>query len=137
MYTYTILSGHQVVQIRLILRAVSLDQSFLAGSDHFVAYVQRFDIVPQVNAMMSGSLRQRGPYREPATNMYILERARRADGTFLGDVVPLSWIRSLVDLAPRLRETADTRLSKETTMEYSTEFFLNHHFDKEIFFAIY
>lgn len=106
------------------------------GSDRFLAYVQRFDVVPQINSAVTGSSHQRGPYREPTSNMFILKRARRADQTLIGDIIPLSQIRSLVDLIPRFHETADPRLSKETVMEYSTEFFLNHYFDKEFFFSL-
>jgi hypothetical protein len=68
--------------------------------------------------------------------MYILKRAKRLDGTIIGGIIPLSQIRALVDLVPRFGAQADRRLTKENSLEYSTEFFLNKYFDKEFFFAL-
>lgn len=68
--------------------------------------------------------------------MFILKRARRNDQTIMGDVIPLSHIRTLVELVPRFGEKADPRLSKETVLEYSSEFLLDKYFDKEFFYAL-
>jgi hypothetical protein len=68
--------------------------------------------------------------------MYLLKRARRSDRAIMGDVVPLDQIRALIDLVPRFGAEADKRLTRGTTLEYSSEFWLNKYFDKELFYAL-
>jgi hypothetical protein len=100
----------------------------------FLAYVERFDIVPQ--ATSSGSTTSRGYVPERSTNMYVLKRSSRADGKRMGDIIPLSHIRTAVDLVPRFMEAADPHLTKETSLECSREFLLNHFFDKQIYYSL-
>jgi hypothetical protein len=99
----------------------------------FLAYVQRFDIVPQPNPQRPS---QKGSYVEPSTGMYCLKRAQRSDGSFFGDVIALEHIRALVDLIPRFGEAAEKRLSKETVLDHVSEFRLNKYFEKELFYAL-
>ncbi|KAH9015572.1 hypothetical protein EDB85DRAFT_2076337 [Lactarius pseudohatsudake] len=136
-WPYSGLEGHRVAQIRLIFRAVP-SQAFSPSSnaDLFLSYVQRFDIVPQPNPVAPASSNQKGSYPHPITGMYLLKRARRIDGAIMGDVVPLAQLRTLVDLVPRLGAEADKRLTTETALEYSLEFWLNRYFDKELFYAL-
>ncbi len=54
----------------------------------------------------------------------------------MGDIIPLSHIRAAVDLVPRFMEAADSRLTKENSLEYSNEFLLNHFFDKQIYYSL-
>ncbi|KAH9159458.1 hypothetical protein EDB89DRAFT_2117806 [Lactarius sanguifluus] len=133
-WPYSGLEGHRVAQIRLIFWAVP-SQAFPPSSnaDLFLSYVQRFDIVPQPHPVALASSNQKGPYPHPITGMYLLKRARRIDGAIMGDVVPLAQLRTLVDLVPRFGTEADKRLTKETALEYSLEFWLNRYFDKELF----
>lgn len=100
----------------------------------FLAYVQRFDIIPQTTS--TGSTTSRGYVPEPSTKMYILKRSSRADGIRMGDIIPLSHIRAAVDLVPQFMEAADSRLTKENSLEYSNEFLLNHFFDKQIYYSL-
>ncbi|KAH9009323.1 hypothetical protein EDB85DRAFT_1881682, partial [Lactarius pseudohatsudake] len=104
-----------------------------SSTDLFLSYVQRFDIVPQPNPVAPA---QRGVYPHPSTGMYLLKHARRNDGAIMGDIVPLAQLRALVNLVPRFGEEADKRLTKETALEYSSEFWLNKYFDKELFYAL-
>jgi hypothetical protein len=67
--------------------------------------------------------------------MYLLKHARRSDRAIMGDVVPLDQIRALIDLVPCFGAEADKRLTRGTTLEYSSEFWLNKYFDKELFYA--
>ncbi|KAH9164866.1 hypothetical protein EDB89DRAFT_2116190 [Lactarius sanguifluus] len=129
--------GIAFAQIRLIFRAVP-SQAFPPSSnaDLFLSYVQRFDIVPQPHPVAPASSNQKGPYPHPITSMYLLKRARRIDGAIMGDVVPLAQLRTLVDLVPRFGAEADKRLTKETALEYSLEFWLNRYFDKELFYTL-
>jgi hypothetical protein len=100
----------------------------------FLAYVQRFDIVPQ--ATSSGSTTSRGNVPERSTKMYVLKRSNRADDIRMGDIIPLSHIRAAVDLVPRFMGAADPHLTKESSLEYSREFLLNHFFDKQIYYSL-
>ena len=88
--------------------------------DHFLAYVQRFDVIQD----------------DKETGMPILKRATRANGERLGEVIPLSQIRSYVNLIPRFGAVADTRLTEFNSLEHSREFFLNKYFDKNTMFAL-
>ena len=99
----------------------------------FLAYIQRFDIIPQPNPQCPS---QKGSYVEPSTGMYCLKRAQRSDGSLFGDVIVLEHIKTLVDLVPRFGEAADKHLSKETVLEHASEFRLNKYFQKELFYAL-
>lgn len=68
--------------------------------------------------------------------MYVLKRSIRADGSRMGDIIPLSHIRTGVDLAPRFMHAADSRLTKESSIEYSSEFLLNHFYDKQLYYSL-
>jgi hypothetical protein len=97
-----------------------------AGAHGFLAYVQRFDIVPQM----------RGGFPEPASGMYQLKRARRVDKSIMGDIIPLDRLRVRVELTPNFGKMADRRLKKETSLDYCDEFWLAKWFNKELFFAL-
>jgi hypothetical protein len=132
-----LVSGHHITQLRLIFRAVpSRRAPYSPGTDLFLTYAQRFDIVPQLNPTGEGQLNQRGSYPEPSTGMYLLKRARRNDGSIIGDVIPLVQLRALVDLVPCFGKAASRQLTKETVLVYSSEFWLNKYFEKELFFAL-
>ena len=53
----------------------------------------------------------------------------------MGDVIPLSQLRTLINLVPRFGAEADNRLTKVTALEWSSEYWLNKYFDKELFYA--
>lgn len=126
-----------MAQIRVIFRVVNVKgMPTSPRTTGFLTYMQQFDIVPQINRELSGSLNRRGPYPDPASKMFVLKRARRSDHTIKGDVVALSRIRNLVELIPRFGAKADSRLSKETTLEYSAEFLLDKFLDKELYYAL-
>jgi hypothetical protein len=73
---------------------------------------------------------------EPTSGMHILKRAKRHDGTILGDVVPLAHVRTLASLIPRFGKAAEKRLTKESSLEHSLEFRLNKYINKETFYAL-
>lgn len=102
-------------------------------SDVILAYAQRFDIVPQPCPQ---SPKQKGLYAEPLTKMYRMKRAYRGDGSIMGGIIRLGQIRALVNLVPLLGEVADKRLTKETLLEYGSEFRLNPYLDKELFYSL-
>ena len=99
-------------------------------------YAQRFDLVPQVNVAWSGS-NKAGAFPEKSTFLYVLKRATRSNGQPLGDVVPLSQFRSLVDLVPRFdSQGADSRLHSNNSIRFSKEFWLNSYLEKDLFYSL-
>ncbi len=44
-------------------------------------------------------------------------------------------LRTLVDLVPCSGKQVNRQLAKETILEYSSEFWLNKYFEKELFYA--
>lgn len=109
--------------MRLILHA--------AGTGIFLAYVERFDVVPQ------GTAAARTAQPDPASGLYVVKRAVRPDKTRRGSIIPLSRLRAPVQLAAKFGAAADSRLTKQTVLEYSTEFWLNKYADKETFWALH
>jgi len=109
MYVYH-LTGHNVVQVRLIFR--------LLRSDIFLAYVQRF------NATIDN-----------AAGMHVLKRAIQNNGTRVGEV-PLRYIHSPAHVIPRFGKEANPRLTLHTAYELSNEFWLNKYWNKEFFYAL-
>jgi len=113
-----------VAQLRLILRIVPPNNgAILPCKDQFLAYIQRFDVV--------------GRQRDPITGMYMLKRSTRADHSRLGDIIPVSQIRLPVDVAPQFGFVADTRLTKASSMEHSTNFLLVKYFTKDSFYILH
>lgn len=106
------------------------------ADDCFLAYVRRFDVVPQINEAMSGSATRRGPYPEPASSLFILKRARRSDGSLVGDIIPVRQIRELVELIPRFGEKADRRYTQYNSLNICSEFYLNKYLTKELYLAL-
>ena len=68
--------------------------------------------------------------------MFVLKRSVRTGGVPLGDIIPLSQLRVLADVTPRFGGKADPRLTKQTSLTYSAEFWLNKYFDKQTYFAL-
>ena len=117
------------MQLRLIIKPVitQRNDAHNIGLDRFLAYVERFDIVPQ-----SGSVNTANHF----TGMYVLRRALRSDGSRQGHIVPIKFFRTAIMLVPRHGPRADGRFSRENSMECASEFWLNHYFNKELFFSL-
>ena len=116
---------------RIIQRARSLFHE-----DRFLTYARRFDIVPQINKNISGSSTARGLYPEPKSSLYILKRARRANGELIGDILPLRQVRAAVGLTPCFGNAANPRFTKYNSSSYCSEFRLNKYFDKELYLSL-
>lgn len=132
--------GHVIVDICLIFRIVPSASPYIAETtvgqqitSRFLAYVRRYDIIRQRNPTNPA---QHGIYPEPNSGLFLLKRAKRANGEDAGDIIPLDQLRSFVDIAPRFGEKADPRLTNTSSLTYATEFWLNKYFDKELFYAL-
>jgi len=129
----TTFPGHTVCQICMIFRVVTPRDSRPApGTQGFLAYVQRFNVVPQPNPGGGG----KGMFPEPASGMYLLKRARRSDQSVMGDIIPLDRLRAPVELTPHFGKVANRCLSNETSLDLCDEFWLSKWFNKELFFAL-
>ncbi|KAG2125087.1 hypothetical protein DEU56DRAFT_744061 [Suillus clintonianus] len=115
------LSGHSIAQIRLIIRPLGRSRTQWEWDNQYLTYVQRFDISSEC---------------DPTTQLHTLKRAKRSNGTRMGDIIPVSQLRAPVHLVPRFGATADTRLTAYNSMEHATEFWLNYFWDKHSFFAL-
>jgi len=94
-------------------------------ADHFLTYVQCFDIVPQA-----------GSYRDLSTQLHILKRALHSGGQRLGDVISVSQIRAYANLIPRFGQCADSRFTAFNSFEHCQEFYLNKYFDKNSYYPL-
>lgn len=76
----------------------------------------------------------RGCCPDPVTSMYVMKRSVRSGSLRLGDVVPLLQAQIPAPLIPRYGDRADPKLTAQNSLEFSTEFYLNHFFDKELYY---
>ncbi|KAK6981079.1 hypothetical protein R3P38DRAFT_3334077 [Favolaschia claudopus] len=127
------MDGHVVCQLRLIFRVV-LQSGYAQpiGTEGFLAYVQKFAIVPQENPNGGG----KGKFPDPTSGQYVLKRAKRAGGVALGDVVPLDRLRAAAELQPKFGREANRKLTKETSLDYWDDFWLSRWFTKEFYYSI-
>ena len=100
----------------------------------YLIYVEHFEVTPQPT--YHGSMTC-GICPDPITGQYIVKRSMRANGSHLGDIIPLSQARIPAPLVPWYGIQADPRLTSRNSLEYSTEFYLNHFFDKELYYFMF
>ena len=65
-----------------------------------------------------------------------MKHASRSNGTRMGGVVPLLQIQTAALLIPKYGPKADPKLTSRNSLEFSTEFFLNRFFDKELYYFL-
>ena len=122
--TLTSFEGYDLAQIRLIFHPIW-------SINVYLTYAERFEIIPQPAFHGSTS---RGVYPDPITGQYIVKCSTRANGSRLGDVIPLVQARIPAPLVPRYGVRADPKLTSRNSLEYSTEFYVNRFFDKELYY---
>ena len=105
--------GHLVVQLRLVFR--------ILGTDTFLAYVQRFNVTSAPDT---------------ASGLHGLKRAIRTNGMRIGDIIPLSHIRSPAHVIPHFGRAANARLNSHTSYELSSEFWLNKYWTKQFYYCL-
>jgi hypothetical protein len=139
-YSLSFSIGHVIVDICLIFRIMPSAPPYTAETilgqkitSRFLAYVRRYDVIQQRNPTNAA---QHGIYPEPNSGLFLLKRAKRANGEAAGDIIPLDQLRSIVDIAPRFGEKADPRFTNSSSLTYATKFWLNKYFDKELFYAL-
>ena len=115
---YLPLTGHTVVQVRLIFR--------LLQSATFLAYVQHFRVTTPPPSNTTDS----------AAGMPILKRVITNDGMPVGNIIPLHYIRSPAHVIPRFGKEANPRLVRHTCSDLSHEFWLNKFWNKEFYYAL-
>jgi len=122
----TSFEGYDLAQIRLIFHPIW-------SINVYLTYAERFEIIPQPTSYGSTS---RGICPDPITGLYAVKRSTRANGSRLGDIIPLLQARIPAPLVPRYGAQADPKLTSRNSLEYSTEFHLNRFFDKELYYFI-
>ncbi|CAA7259005.1 unnamed protein product [Cyclocybe aegerita] len=137
------LNGHLIADVRLIFHIVPSTRSdkilkddlHQAVTGRFLAYIQRYDIISHLKDPKNPATC--GPHPEPSSGLHLLKHGMRTNGELIGDVVPLCQLRALADVSPRLGQKADRKFTKQNSLHYSTEFWLNKYFDKETFYALH
>ncbi|KAG1886286.1 hypothetical protein F4604DRAFT_1675922 [Suillus subluteus] len=117
------LRGHTIGQIRLIMRPIGPSGMNWSWKDRFLVYVHRFDVVPQSSGTNNC---------EPSTQLHLLKRAKRSNGTQVGDIIPLTQLRAPVNLVPRFGASADNRFTSYNSMEHASQFWVNKTVDNGI-----
>ncbi|KIJ04975.1 hypothetical protein PAXINDRAFT_21745 [Paxillus involutus ATCC 200175] len=112
------LVGHSVVQLHITFRP--------PHSDFFAVYIQHFNVVLQSNPANVSLV----------TGMHMLKWAVRANGQRNGEVVPLTFVRSPAHLIPNFGPKAHPCLTKLSSYELSSEFWLNKYWSKEFYYAL-
>jgi hypothetical protein len=97
----------------------------------FLIYAQWFDIVPQ-STNLGSTMHAHCP--DPVTGMYVMKRSSQSNSVHMGGVVPLSQIQIAAPLIPKYGAQADPKLTSHNSLEFSTEFYLNDFFDKELYY---
>ncbi|KAG2046507.1 hypothetical protein BDR06DRAFT_1014664 [Suillus hirtellus] len=115
------LKGHTVCELQLIMRLMPQRGSRIGWRDQYLCYVHNMKI---------GAV-------DPVTGMHVVKCAKHANGSPVGDIVPLRQVRSFINLIPQFGAAADARLMKATSSHYSSSFFLNKYFDKQIYDTLY
>lgn len=100
-------SGHTVCELQLIMRPMPRRGSRIGWRDQYLCYVHNMKI---------GAV-------DPVTGMHVVKRAKHANGSPVGDIVPLRQVRSFINLIPQFGAAADARLMKATSSHYSSSFF--------------
>ena len=87
-------------------------------ADSFLAYVQRYDLIPQPSALaQSASCIAK---IDLIMGLYALKHALQVDKSYLGDIIPVTCLQSAVQLIPHFGTVADLCLTMQTSLEYST-----------------
>ena len=102
-------------------------------SNIFLTYAQCFEVVPHLNPKYSAHA---GSFPESVTLMFALKQAVCAGGAPLGDTIPVLQLCPLVYLIPRFGAQAEPCLTKQMSFAYSTEFWLNKYFNKQMYYTL-
>ncbi|KAG1796716.1 uncharacterized protein HD556DRAFT_1441401 [Suillus plorans] len=90
------LKGHMVVEVHLIMQPLPPQRKSTIWAAHFLAYVQRLDVIPQ----------RHGSSLEHTTHMHILKCAMRSARVPFGDILPLDQLCSFAHIVPRFGPAA-------------------------------
>ncbi|KAJ3742941.1 hypothetical protein DFH05DRAFT_1621065, partial [Lentinula detonsa] len=144
LWPHSSLEGHCIALVKMIFLPSYGRNSLvkpLRGTEEFLVYCERFDVVnqppppPQYNDIPCYQA-WKPFYPDYASGCYILKKALRANGTPFGDIIPLPQFRAQVDVSPRLRGPADSRLSPMNVMAVGSDFLLNKYWEKELWYIL-
>ena len=98
----------------------------------FFVYAQRFDIVSQLPPTGQGRSNEKDPYPEPPTGMHHMLAGLMDRSVSLEDVVLLAPTSNTCGSRTAF---LGNRRSKQLILEFSSEFWPNKYFEKELFYA--
>ncbi|KAI6161679.1 hypothetical protein EDD17DRAFT_1480559 [Pisolithus thermaeus] len=113
------IEGHVVAQLRLIFHPLD--------TDYFATYIQCFYVIMQLGNL--GNV-------HPITGMHLLRRAMKSSVERLRSVVPISHICSPIHLIPEFDKEAHSCLTRESSCEFSNDFWLNKYWSKELYHTL-
>ncbi|KAG1838044.1 hypothetical protein DFJ58DRAFT_734059 [Suillus subalutaceus] len=121
------LHGHTIGQIRLLMRPVGKSGTNWSWKDRFLVYVHRLTLFPKAPVpMIVSQVRSSTCSNERSVQMVLR----------VGDIVPVTQLRALVNLVPRFGASADNRLTPYNSMEHASQFWLNKYWDKNSYFPL-
>ena len=104
-------------------------------SQEFLCYVQRYDIVNQINPEYGIGM---GRYPDPATGCYMVKPGFRAHGHPMGDIIPLCQLQQMIGLVPHFGEEADKRFKKSNILDLpDTTYYVNKYFTRNLFYSLH
>lgn len=130
--TFT-LSGHTVVQIRLIFRPVNNGDGIYGGPT--LAYVEYFKHGPRTLSLQENGEKHHVP--DDDIEMFRVIRKFGRDEKRIGGVIPLTDIWRPIQLIPVFGKKCPVTWDSDNAVELSKEFFVNSFWDKETYQAVY
>lgn len=126
-----LLLGHKVVQIRSIFSPVRGSQHNGAPTELY-CYAEDFKFSSDSDHITDDRV------FKPASDidMFVLRRHRHADRARVGDIIPLSSVREIVELVPVYGAAMPRTVHSDNSMEVMEMFYLNNFANKEAFHAI-
>ncbi|KAG2051846.1 hypothetical protein BDR06DRAFT_983361 [Suillus hirtellus] len=70
------------------------------------------------------------------TRLHLLKRVKQSNGTWIGDIIPVTQFRAPINVVPCFSASADNHLTPYNSTKHSSEFWLNRYWDKNTFFPL-
>lgn len=68
--------------------------------------------------------------------MFVVTRHLRSSHVRMGDIIHLQNVQQAIQLVPKFGRFADTKLTKDNSMEIGKDFYVNSYASKDTFHAI-
>ena len=135
--------GFEVCQLRMIFRPIYFDKTI--PNEDVYCYAQSFKFSPNHRGPPDNNAEAQNEDYEPVEvfcpapniDMFIVNRHYRSDGkTRMGDIIPMTSIREVLELAPVFGATMRDDMNCDNSLEIANSYYINNFADKETFHAI-